>query len=184
MKSRIFLAAMMTALLAMPATTALAADQDVDVQVLPADILGINVHHDLGFQIEIDQSAIQPFGMDITNTTDGGWKVTVDGPDLQSYSWNEQNERVHTANTIAKSNVVVTGGDMCWTHECDPAADSAIIPSSRALGDTLPIMVGTAEAYGMFGFNEGYQPTVQVTIPLGSVSDSYYTTLTYTIMAP
>ena len=188
MKSRVFLVAIATAVLLMPATTVFGADQDVDVQVLPADTLGINIHNGIGFAIEIGESATQPFGMDITNTTDGGWFVTVDGPDLQSYEWANCDEmgcydRTVTGNTIPKSNVVVTGGDACWTNECDPATDSTITSSAVALGDNpVTIMEGTSEAYGLFGFGEPYDAKVQVTIPAGSVYGQYFTVLTYTIM--
>jgi hypothetical protein len=188
MKSRILVAAFMAAALALPAP-ALGADQDVDVQVLPANALGISVQEGLGFAIVIGESATQPFGMGITNTTGGGWIVTVDGPDLQSYTWGQCDEtgcydRILTGNTIPKSNVVVTGGDASWSED-DAATDSTITPYSVALGDNpVTIMEGTADAWGMFGFGPPHDPTVQVTIPAGSAYDQYYTTLTYTIMAP
>jgi hypothetical protein len=188
-RRRIILAAVMTAVLSMP-SAALAADQDVDVQVLPANALGIAVQEGLGFAIQLGGSATQPFMMNITNTTSGGWIVTVDGPDLQSYSWEYCDEtgcynRQPTGNSIPKSNVVVTGADTCWNQCESPAADPRITSYSVALGaNPVTIMEGTVDAWGMFGFGPGEDPTVQLTIPAETVYDQYYTTLTYTIMAP
>jgi hypothetical protein len=195
MKSRIFVVAMMTALLVMPATTALGADQDVDVQVFPANTLAIEVQDQLGFAMVVGQTNSQSFWMQVTNTTSGAWQVTVDGNDLASYDWTDCDEwgcytRVPTdpLNTIPKSNVVVTGGDFCWSGEgCDPAADGLVTAYSQALSDLGPVLImqGTAEAWGSFGFGPApYEPTVELTIPADAATAMYWTTLTYTIMAP
>jgi hypothetical protein len=185
MKLRMFVAAAVAALVMLPAASALAADQDVDVQVVPSDTLAVWVQEGIGFQIEVGQVQSQPFGMEVTNTTDAGWVVSVDGTDLQSYEWENCDpwgcsNRILTGNTIDRSNVVVTGGD---NFGDDPGTDPTITTGSGALGP-VTIMTGTASAYGRFGFGPPYEPTVQLTLPAGTAIDQYFTTLTYTITAP
>ena len=193
MKARIFLVAMMTVVLMMPAAV-LGADQDVDVQVFPANTLAIEVQDQLGFAMVPGQTNVQPFWMQVTNTTSGAWQVTVDGNDLQSYDWTDCDEwgcdtRIPTdpLNTIPKSNVAVTGGDSCWFGECDPAADPVVTAYAAALSEVGPVLImeGTAEAWGSFGFGPPpYEPTIGLTIPADAVTAQYWTTLTYTIMGP
>jgi hypothetical protein len=190
MKLRLVIAATVAALVMLPAASALAADQDVDVQVLPADTLAISVDEGVGFGIEVGATATQGFGMQVTNTTDLGWIVSVTGNDLQSYMWENCDEtgcdgRILTGNTIDRSNVVVTGGDLTW-GEGDPASDPTITAFSAPIGaDPVTLMIGTAEAYGQLGFyGPDQQPTVEVTVPAGTPIDQYFTTLTYTITAP
>lgn len=195
MKSRIVLTALLAAVLVMPVSTTLGADQDVDVQVFPANTLAIEVQDQLGFAMVPGQVNVQPFWMQVTNTTGGAWQVTVDGADLGSYDWTDCDEwGCHTRIlsdllfTIPKSNIVVTGGDACWTGEgCDPATDGVVTAYSPALSDTgaVLIMEGTSEAWGSFGFGPPpYDPSVQLTIPGDAVPAMYWTTLTYTITAP
>jgi hypothetical protein len=191
MKLRLLAAVVMAVAMAMPAPT-LAADQDVDVQVHPANTLGISVQEGLGFQMAVGDTQLQPFNMEVQNTTAGGWNVTVAGADFQSYFWLDCDEygcynRTLTdpVYTIDNANLTVTGGDVCWGCE-DAATDPTITMHSVALDDSPTLLMeGTAEAWGQIGFGPPYEPTLQLTIPEGTmVGQSYWTTLTYTIMAP
>ncbi|MEX2184723.1 MAG: hypothetical protein WEC14_09775 [Chloroflexota bacterium] len=189
MRSRIALISLLAVVLMIPAVPAYGAEQDVDVQVYPANVLGIEVQDQIGFGLVVGQAATQPFWMQILNSTEGGWQVTVDGADLQSYDWQYCDEwgchdRVPTdpVSTIDKSNVVVTGGDFCW-GDCDPATDDVITKYSQALGaEPALIMEGTVEAWGPFGVGPPYDPSVQLSIPAEAAPNQYWTTLTYTIM--
>jgi hypothetical protein len=190
MRRRIFVAAVVAALVMLPAASAFAADQDVDVQVMPADTLAISVEEGVGFPIEVGATQTQMFDMEITNTTDTGWVVSVDGADLQGYVWescdeDECHDRVLTGHTIDKSNLVLRGGDMSWS-EASPADDPFITAFSAPLGvDPVTIMTGTADATGMMGFyGDDQKPMISVTVPLGTPIDQYFTVLTYTITAP
>lgn len=191
MKLRLLAAVLMAAAVAMPSPV-FAADQDVEVQVHPANTLGISVQDGIGFQMAVGDTQAIPFGMEVLNTTAGGWLVTVAGADLQSYDWLDCDEygcytRIPTdpLYIIDNANVTVTGGDVCWGCE-DAGTDPTITMHSVPLADgpTL-LMEGTADAWGLIGFGPPYEPTVQLTIPEGTtVGFSYWTTVTYTIMAP
>lgn len=193
MKSRIVLAAVVAAVLVMPVSTALGADQDVEVHVYPANTLAIEVQDQLGFDLVPGTSNLQPFWMQVTNTTAGGWQVLVDGNDLQSFEWTDCDEwGCYTRGpsdplfTIDKSNIVVTGGDFCWTGEgCDPTADSLVTAYSQALSDVGAVLIMEGTAWGSFGFGPApYDPSVELTLPAETAAAQYWTTLTYTIMAP
>ncbi|MEX2184720.1 MAG: hypothetical protein WEC14_09760 [Chloroflexota bacterium] len=179
MRPRITHSAFIAVLLMISAAPAHGADQGVEVEVIPAGTLGIEVQDLIDFgRMEVGQSATQPFVMRILNQTDAGWRVTVDGADLQGQVLTDP------VSTIDSSNLVVTGGDACFTEACDPAADTMVTPYSVALsGSPVMIMEGTAQASGDFGFGSPHEPTVQLTIPADAVPNQYATTLTYTVMA-
>lgn len=189
MRSRFALVSLLAVVLMIPAAPAYGADQDVDVQVYPANALAINVQEGLGFGLVAGQVATQGFWMEILNSTAGGWQVTVDGADLQSYWWENCNEwgcdgrnLTDPLYTIDKSNVVVTGADTSF-GDGDPASDPVITRYTEPLGVApVLIMEGTVDAWGQFGFQS--EPTVQLTIPSDAQPNQYWTTLTYTIMAP
>lgn len=191
MKLRLLASVLVAVAVAVP-SPAFAADQDVDVRVLPANTLGISVQDGLGWQMAVGDTRVEPFNMQVMNTTGGGWLVTVAGADLQSYDWGHCDEygcydRTPTVPlyTIDNANVTVTGGDVCWGCE-DPATDPTITTYSVPIDDSPTLLMeGTADAWGEIGFGPPYEPTVQLTIPEGTtVGFSYWTTLTYTIMAP
>lgn len=192
MKNRVLVAALMVAALALPAP-AFGTDQDVDVQVHPADTLGIGVQEFLNFQMAVGATNVTRFHMEVLNTTAGGWEVTVAGPDLQSYYWLDCDEFGQCSNraptdppyTIDNANLTVTGGDACYGCE-DPGTDPMITAHSVPLNDAPTLLMeGTAEAWGLMGFGDPYDARLQLTVPEGTAAGySYWTTITYTIMAP
>ena len=177
MRSRKPLSAVVAVLLMISAAPAHGAEQGVEVEVVPAGALGLEVQGLIDFgPMKVGESATQPFVMRISNMTAAGWRVTVDGADLQGVT--------DPASTIHSSNLVVTGGDACFTEACDPAADTMVTSYAVALsGSPVMVMEGTAQAWGDFGFSPPHEPTVQLTIPADAVPDQYATTLVYTIMA-
>lgn len=174
-------------LLLIPAAVAAGADQIVEVSVLPADTLSIDVEGEFGLDAVVPGGTTpeRVFWMGITNTTSGGWEVTVDGTDLQSFTlecdeWGENCQRTLTdpLSTIDASNLYLRGGDQDnWGDE------TAIVAYEGNLGAPLLLMEGTAVANGSFGIDNP-QPSVQLTVPGDATFGDYYTTLTYTIMAP
>lgn len=181
----VMLAAM--ALLSIP-VAASAADQTVDLQVLPEDTLSIDVEGELYLDAVVPGQSTQlyEFYMGIVNTTAGGWTVSVTGTDLQAYDmecdeYGENCYRNPTGPTIDASAIFVRGGDQ--DNWGDPGA---IVPDESNLVDSstpFDLMVGTSVATGSFGLDE-QRPAVRVDVP-GSVVDyaNYYTTLTYSITA-
>lgn len=174
-----------------------AADQTVELQVLPEDTLSIDVEGEIYLDAVVPGVSTQAyeFGMAITNTTTTGWAVTVSGTDLQGYNWNCDGDdctRDLTGYTIPASAIYVSPGDQNnWGD------DNAITPGGDVSGTTgevnlasaatpYELMVGTSVASGSFGIDE-QRPAVRVEVP-GTVGDvsgdeysNYYTTLTYTI---
>lgn len=165
-----------------------AADQTVEVQVLAAGTLSIDVESDfgLGWVVPETSTDLRDFWMGITNTTTSGWQVNVTGTDLQSFDWDcdEQDNCtrvVHTSPSVIDASAIhVRGGDQDhW-----PASPDAIIAYEGNLtGAGVPfiLMDGTATAYGSFGFDEGQRAAVRVDVPAGAAEANYFTTLTYTI---
>lgn len=172
--------------LAIPAA-ATAADQTVEVTVLPADTLSISVEQEFGLGVIVpgQTSGLYEFGMEITNTTSTGWQVTVSGTDLQSFFWdcdewgeNCTRQSTDPSYTIDASAFYVRGGDQNnWGD------DTAIAPyegSLAAAGSPFTLMEGTSVAYGRFSLDE-QRPGVALNIPVGAEYADYYGILTYTI---
>ncbi len=171
--------------LLVPAAAAVGADQEVDVSVIPADTLSIDVEPSIGYaQVVPGGSTTEaPFGMNITNTTANGWQVSVVGTDLHSYNWENCDEtgcynRLPTdpSYTIPASSIYVKGGGVSWM-------EAGVITSYEGvLGGTEPLllMVATADAFGSFGIDNP-NPTVQVNVPSDAAVADYWATLTYTV---
>lgn len=175
--------------LLVPAVTVAGADQEVDVTVLPADTLTIEVEGEFGLGIVVPDSTTPEHGiwMNITNTyISQGWEVYVDGEDLQNFHWecDEFGDNCYRAidgtYSIPETGFYLRGGDQNdWDDE------SAITAYEGNLGaNPLLLMEGTAVARGGFGVDNP-QPTIQLTVPSGTeVGYDYTATLTYTIQAP
>lgn len=172
--------------LLVPAAAASGADQTVEVTVLPAGTLAIEVEYDFGMGVVVPGATTgeRPFMMNITNTTDTGWEVWVEGTDFASFDrncdesgcWREPNGMY----TMPATAIYLRGGDLQW-WETD-----VIVPYEGYLaGAATPflLMESGPEAYGQFGVNEP-EPAVSVTVPGDAAIAEYYTTLTYTIQAP
>ena len=171
--------------LLVPAVGAVGADQEVDLSVIPADTLSIDVEPSVGFpQVVPGGSTMEAaFGMNITNTTANGWQVSVVGTDLHSYYWESCDEtgcynRLPTdpSFTIPASSIYLTGGGVSWMEE------GVVTYYEGPLGGTEPLllMVATADAYGSFGMDNP-NPTVKVNVPGDAAVADYWATLTYTV---
>ena len=168
---------------------AIAADQTVEVNVLAAGTLAIDVEHDFGLGVAVPgaTTAENGFHMYITNVSSGGWEVTVESTDLTSF--NRENceewgcDRVDTdpLYTIDASNLYFKGGDA--DHWGDPGAVTGHTTFLAGAGTPEKILEGTADAYGAFDISEPHT-SVQVTVPALQAIAEYWATLTYTIMAP
>lgn len=184
------------ALLLLP-VAASAAEQEVDLQVLPEDTLSIDVESGIYLDPVVPgtSTGLAEFWMNITNTTAGGWDVDVSATDLLAYEGMEcddygencvRNLTPSVAN-IDASHIFVRGGDQ--DNWGDPDGPGAITPHEGYLtgaGVSFDLMEGTSVASGSFGLDH-QRPGVQVDVPaeVGSVDlneyTNYYTTLTYTI---
>lgn len=191
MQRRRLLAPLAAVLLMIPAATASAADQDVQVHILPSNALEVSVDEWTDFGgLEVGQTGHYDFWLNVTNTTTEGWQVDVTGGDLYSFYWENCNENgcfnpIATDPTyfIAKANLVLTGGDLDWWDGDDPSGDT-IRPFTGSPGDPgtpFTILQATSFAHGEFGLDNP-NTYMELTIPEGTeVGQQYHTTLTYTI---
>jgi hypothetical protein len=165
-----------------------AAEQTVEVEVLPSDTLSIDVESELhlGSVVPETSTDLVEFWMGITNTTSGGWAVTVSGTDLQAFDWDCDEEENCTrvdreGVTLDASAFFVRGGDQDnWGM---PGAIVASEGNLTGAGVPFDLMTGTSDAYGSFGLDD-QRPAVQLDIPTVPGNDyygQYYGTLTYTI---
>ena len=193
MKPRRLLVSLVALLLVVPAASAYAADQEVNVRVLPVDTLAISVDGWADFGgMEIGETRHHDMWLNIVNTTSGGWEVTVTGGDLTSFNWEwcDQNG-CHTpippdpVYTIAKANLVVSGGDLDWWDPEDPSGNT-IRPFAGPPGDVgspFTVVQGTSYAHGEFGLDNP-KSSLDLAIPGGTQENQQYrTVLVYTIMA-
>ena len=185
------LAGIAAVVLMIPAATAYGADQDVQVHVLPTNALEVSVDQWPNFGgLEVGQKGHYDFWLNVTNTTSGGWQVDITGGDLYSFNWESCDENgcsnpipTDPAYYIAKSNLVVTSGDLNWWDGDDPTGDT-IRPFSGSPGDLgtpFTLVQGTSYAHGEFGLDNP-QTYMELTIPEGTQEgQQYHTVLTYTI---
>jgi hypothetical protein len=183
------LAAIAAVALMIPAATAYAADQDVQVHVLPSNALEVSVDGWADFGgLEVGQTGHYDFWLNITNTTSGGWQVDVTGGDLYPFVWEGCNENgcynpiVVAGDPISKSNLVVQGGDLDrWDGQDDVVVPFAGNPGDE--GTPFVVVQATPPAHGEFGLDNPMS-YLELTIPEGTAEGQpYHTTLTYTITA-
>jgi hypothetical protein len=165
---------------------AIATDQTVEVSVLPADTLAVDVESDIGLGAAVPGSMTPEngFQMNIMNTTGGGWFVTVEATDLTSFDRENCDEygcdRVPTSPlyTIDAGNIYMRGG-----HDEVFGVSVLIFHEGFLTAAATPALVveGSAAAYGSFSI-ENPNPSVQVQIPPAQEIADYWATLTYTIM--
>jgi hypothetical protein len=165
---------------------AIAADQTVDVEVLPADTLSIDVQGELGLGAVVpgDMTAESDFEIWITNTTSGGWAVTVEAGDFKSFTYDNCDEygcdRVDTDPlfTMGAQYIYMNGGEQPWG---DP--NQLTFHEGYLAGPATPfaLVEGTSDVYGSLGIHDR-RPSIKVNVPGGQELASYWTTLTYTIM--
>jgi hypothetical protein len=195
MKRRAFLASLVVVLLTLSAaTTALAAgphsaDQFVDVQILAADTLTIEVQDGIGFGPVVEGAGVTDdywFNMNVTNTTANGWTVTVRGDDFLRYYWENCDEFGCSDRLQADDPPVyfdseylyVHGGSWGnWANELVDVIDAFGVNVSQT---PQTIMTASPAAFGYLHFDPG--PYARLTVPetVPAYGD-YYTTLTYTI---
>ena len=178
---RVLLMAVTFVLLAAAAATA--ADQNVQADVVPADELSISVEDQVFLQAEVGQASGQyAFGMQIVNTQDTAWEVSVTSENLWGYEQVcDENgactDNNPTGETIPASALHVWGGDQDnWEDE------TAIVASDGVLDTTTPlvIMEGTTVAAGSFGVDNP-RPSIELTVPGSATAGQYQAIVTYTI---
>jgi hypothetical protein len=193
MKLRRLLACLVALMIAVPAASAFAADQEVNVRVLPSDTLSISVDGWADFGgAEVGETRHFDFWLNVTNTMNDGWQVTVTGGDLTSFTWEgcDQNGCYNPIPTepdvftIPKSNLIISGGDLDWWDVDDPSSNT-IRSYSGSPGDSespLTLLQGTSYAHGEFGLDNPMS-SLDLTIPAGTQQNQQYrTVLVYTIM--
>jgi hypothetical protein len=183
------LAGIAAVLLMIPAATAYASDQNVQVHVLPSNALEIWVDGWADFGgLEVGQKGHYDFQMNVTNTTSGGWQVDVTGSDLYPFHWENCDENgcsnpiIDPGDPISKANLFVSGGDLNWWD--DPG--DVVVAFTGNPGDPgtpFTIVQATSPAHGEFGLDNP-QAYLELTIPEGAAEgQQYHTVLTYTITA-
>jgi len=191
MKPRRLLVSLMALMLVMPAATAYGTDQSVEVTVLPAGLLTVEVDTQAGFGVMIPGgTADWGFNMNVTNTSDPatGWEVTVDAAgDFVSGNWEYCDESGcynwvpdEEVAAIAIANLSITGGDYPWW---DGGGDEIVPGSGSFGGGPIAIDTGSALAWGGIWLNDPI-PTLVLAVPGGTTTGlNYMTVLTYTITA-
>ena len=184
MRSRNLFTALIAGLLVLSAASAaLATEQWVEVDVLEAGIISIDVEHQtgLGYVFPGQTTPERYFWMQVTNTVEGqGWQVSADGPDLMRFDGHDEFGAPNwvATDTIAKTHLKVSGG-------AAPHWDVVHVTySEQSLGAAQPIMQGSAGAFGTFGIHD---PEPYVKVDLTGLTEvafgSYGTTITYTIQS-
>jgi hypothetical protein len=180
----------MALVLVIPAATAYGADdqatQPVDVTVLPAGLLTVDVDGSSFGVMVPGQTTTRGFRMNVTNTSNpaAGWVVTVTGGVFESGYWDCDEFGCtwvpdSSPETIPASALSITGGDLNWWE--DP---SVIVPGSGTFGGA-PITIDTATALAWGGFDiKEPSPELTLAVPAATVPGlQYRTVLTYTITA-
>jgi hypothetical protein len=191
-------------LLGSSGTTAAASDgsvsQSVDVEVVPGDadaatvdpggaaavpedLLTIEVEPDLTLGAVVAGASIErPFEIRVSNTTSSGWEVTVAADDLVGTGdaceppprAPEGCEGLAAPRVIDRSNLVLRGGTfggIVVGHE-GTLGERPLLLMTGAVAPQQPLLVLT-----------GPTPSLELTVPPGTPSGRYRTTLTYTIMS-
>ena len=194
MKPRRLFVSLMALMLLIPAATAYGADQEVHVNVWPADALAVSVDTWADMGVEAGRTAHFDFWLNVLNTKTTGWEVTVTGDALQSGHWTDcqpggwcsgwVNDEVLAFSTDV---LQITGGDLDWWDAEDPTGNT-IRPDTGPVG--TPILQATSYAHGNFGLDKP-RSYLEVTPPLDDpatldVDESgagleFHTMLTYTI---
>ena len=167
---------------------AIAAEQTVEVSVLPAGTLAIDVEHDFGLGVAVpgEMTGERGFHLNITNTTATGWKVTVESTDLTSFyhdncdEWGCDRFDTSPLYTMGADNIYMRGGFQEWG---DPNQLTFYEGYLTAADTAFLLLEGTSDVYGSLGIHEP-QPSIQVNVPSGQVIADYWATLTYTVMVP
>jgi hypothetical protein len=168
-----------------PAASALAADpaadQDLEVDVVPEDVLGIVVE-------DVTLGAVRPgavversFGMQVFNTTSAGWQVSV-----EALEFSPSDELCPDG-----------AGDAPWCLDGDDRAATIPLSHLHVRGASVDGVVAAEEGSldlqplilmrgaidpgrSWFGFEED-PPRVRLSVPGETAYGRYRTTLTYTI---
>jgi hypothetical protein len=167
---------------------AIAAEQTVDVSVLPAGTLAIDVENDFGLGVAVlgEMTPEYWFHINITNTTATGFEVSVESTDLTSFYYDNCDDygcdRFDTdpLYTMGADNIYMRGGFEEWD---DPNQLTFYEGYLTAADTAFLLLEGTDAVYGSLGINNP-QPSIQVDVPSGQVVADYWATLTYTVMAP
>lgn len=169
------------------ASFAVAADQMVDVSVLEEGILTIDVEERFGLGVVVpgQETGRRPFFMEVTNTTDTGWRVFADSTDLVTFEWEEPCDHhgctpspLDPGDTIAKGNLRIYGGDLDWWDDenVDVIQSFEVIPGY----DAGLLVEGTSQAFGRLHLGSP-DPAVMLIVPAEAALGDYFTTITYTI---
>jgi hypothetical protein len=193
--------ALIAVLLLIPATAAsgepynTTGDQEVIAGVMPADTLAIEVEQQNHFWgLVTGGSEVQQFHINVLNTTVDGWEVTVTpdmataNGDLWRFDWTCDDmgncwDPVPTdpPATIAKSSVVVEGGDLDWWDGEDPTGDTVRPMGGPLVDGALTVVQATSYAYGGFFNLDNPWSTITINVPGDTEPGQYRQVLTYTI---
>lgn len=186
MRPRVILTAFLAVSMVLGLTSlALAADQRVDVSVLEAGVLSVEVEEAFGLGVVVpgEETGERDFWMQITNTTPDGWQVFADSTDLLEFEWGEPCDHhgctpypIDGGATISKGNLRIYGGDLDWWEDIDAIQSFEVIPGY----DAGLLVEATSEAFGRFELNEP-RPAVELLTPSDAAFGDYFTTITYTI---
>jgi hypothetical protein len=186
MRPGVLLATSLAVLLALPpAAAAVAADpaaeQDLEVDVVPEDVLGIEVEN-VTFGAVLPGAAVeQSFATQVFNTTSAGWQVSVEAQEFTASAelcpggpvdapWCL--DRDDRAATIPLTQLRVRGGSV-----------DGVVTAEEGSLDVQPLVVmrgGFDPGRFWFGFEDD-PPRVRLDVPAETAYGSYRTTLTYTI---
>jgi hypothetical protein len=166
---------------------AIATDQTVEVSVLPAGTLAIDVETDFGLGVAVpgDMTPEREFWINITNTTATGFAVSVESTDLTSFYRENCDENgcdrfdTNPLYTMGAENIYMRGGFDEWE---DPNQLTFYEGSLTGANTPFLLVEGTSAVYGSIGIGNP-QPSIQVDVPLAQVIADYWATLTYTVMA-
>jgi hypothetical protein len=178
-------------MLLIPAATAYGlepGEQEVTVRVLPPDTLAVNIDQWVDFG-PMAQGELRhyDFGLNVLNTTSGGFAISVSGGDLQSFEWEGCDESgcwnplpTDPLYTIPSTSLVVNGGDLDWWDE--QAGYDVVVPASVPVTTTPDLIVSATQyAHGEFMFDNPWG-SIDLTVPSDAQPmHQYRTVLTYTI---
>ena len=202
MRSRYLMMALLAVLLLIPATAASGEptsdnfDQEIGVNVMPADALAIEVEPQVHFGIMVlGASADRYFGLSVLNTTLSGWEVNVTPDmalatgDLWRFEWTGCDDQgncwgpvpTDPVATIAKVNVEVYGGDLDWWDLDDPTGDTVRPMGGPLVDGPLTVVQATSYAYGGFFNLDKPWSTITMNVPGTAEVGEYRQVLTYTI---
>lgn len=192
MKSRMGrVLALTCVLVVLAAGAAVAAEQTIEIGVLPGDTLSVEVDGQVGLNTETGSTSDwAEFGMYITNTTTNGWEVKASSTDFLGFGNQECDENgcTYTDPTginLSPSALEIEAGDFDGWGDPGAIVPSAATAMNNDYTESL-LVTGTNAAYGQFQLDDPWS-RLRITVPAdpgdGSITyaGQYQGTVTYTI---